>query len=221
MNITPDQNIVWESGLFKINNTILFTWIIIAIILLLVAILRLVLSSDKYTTKLQNIFEILCELIQDQILKMGKCNMKYVFPFVATLFIFILFCNLLQIIPFMQSPTASLSTTVALVISVVLFGVVYGMLNNGFINYFKKYIRPTPIMLPMNIISDVSSNCALAIRLYGNIMSGMIITAVVSKIVFLAFGFPIFLNILTLITGTIQAYIFSVLALVFINSSNS
>ena len=85
----------------------------------------------------------------------------------------------------------------------------------------KKYLKPTPVMLVMNIISDISSNCALAIRLYGNMMSGMIITAVVSQIAFLALGFPIFLSILTFISSIIQAYIFSVLSLVFIISAEN
>ena len=76
-------------------------------------------------------------------------------------------------------------------------------------------------MLVMNIISDVSSNCALAIRLYGNVMSGMIISAVISQIAFLAIGFPIFLSMLSFISSVIQAYIFSVLALVFIISAEN
>ena len=89
------------------------------------------------------------------------------------------------------------------------------------IRQLKKYVKPTIVMLPMNIISDISGNCALAIRLYGNIMSGMIIGAVVSKIVFLALGFPIFLSILSFISSVIQAYIFSILALVFILSAEN
>ena len=76
-------------------------------------------------------------------------------------------------------------------------------------------------MLVMNIISDVSSNCALAIRLYGNVMSGMIISAVISQVAFLAIGFPIFLSMLSFISSVIQAYIFSVLALVFIISAEN
>lgn len=221
MKITPDQYIVWQDGFFKINHTILFTWFIMAVMIIVALILRAVLTHEKNIGKLQNFFEILITGIKDQVEKMGKVDLNFVFPFIATIFIFILFSNLLQIIPFFHSPTASLSTTVALVVVVVSLGIIYGVKRVGVIGYLKKYIRPTVVMLPMNIISDISSNCALAIRLYGNIMSGMVIGAVVSQIAFLALGFPIFLSILSFINSVIQAYIFSILALVFILSAEN
>ena len=221
MKITPDQYIVWQDGFFKINHTILFTWFIMIVMIIVALILRVVLTHEKNIGKLQNFFEILITGIEDQIQKMGKVDLNFVFPFIATIFIFILFSNLLQIIPFFHSPTASLSTTVALVIIVVSLGIIYGVKRVGVLGYLKKYVKPTIVMLPMNIISDISGNCALAIRLYGNIMSGMIIGAVVSKIVFLALGFPIFLSILSYISSVIQAYIFSILALVFILSAEN
>ncbi len=221
MKITPDQYIVWQNGFFKINHTILFTWFIMAVMIIVALILRAVLTHEKNIGKLQNFFEILITGIKDQVEKMGKVDLNFVFPFIATIFIFILFSNLLQIIPFFHSPTASLSTTVALVVVVVSLGIIYGVKRVGVIGYLKKYIRPTVVMLPMNIISDISSNCALAIRLYGNIMSGMVIGAVVSQIAFLALGFPIFLSILSFISSVIQAYIFSILALVFILSAEN
>lgn len=221
MKITPDQYIVWQDGFFKLNHTILFTWFIMAVILIVALVLRTILTHEKNIGRLQNFFEILITGIEDQIEKMGKVDLNLIFPFIATIFIFILFSNLLQIIPFFHSPTASLSTTVALVIIVVSLGIIYGIKRVGVIGYLKKYIRPTIVMLPMNIISDISSNCALAIRLYGNIMSGMVIGAVVSEIAFLALGFPIFLSILSFISSVIQAYIFSILALVFIMSAEN
>ena len=218
MNISTDQFIVWNNGFLKINHTILFTWFAMAIIFIIVFILNRFLTHKKNIGKLQNFFEVLIVGINDQIKQMGNIDVKMVFPFIATLFIFIIFSNLLQIIPFFHSPTASLSTTIALVIMVICMGLFYGIKKVGVISYIKKYTKPTPIILPMNIISDVSSNCALAIRLYGNIMSSMLIGAIISKIAFLALGFPIFLNILSFISSIIQAYIFSVLALVFIAS---
>lgn len=221
MKITPDQYIIWQDGFFKINHTIFFTWFIMFVVIVLAIILRIFLTHEKNIGKLQNFFEILISGIEDQIQKMGKVDLNFVFPFIATVFIFILFSNLLQIIPFFHSPTASLSTTIALVIVVVILGITYGIKRVGVIGYLKKYTRPTIVMLPMNIISDISSNCALAIRLYGNVMSGMIIGAVVSQIAFLALGFPIFLSMLSFISSVIQAYIFSILALVFILSAEN
>ncbi len=218
MNITPDQIVLWQSGFFKVNATLLFTWIIMAIIIAVAIALRLVLTHEKNTGRLQNFFEVLITGIKDQVEKMGKVDINFVFPFIATLFIFILFSNLIQLIPYFYSPTASLSTNLALVIVVVLLGLIYGIKTAGFLGYFKKYLKPTPVLLVMNIFSDISSNCALAVRLYGNVMSGMVITAVVSQIAFLALGFPIFLSLLTFISSIIQAYIFSILAVVFIIS---
>ena len=130
-----------------------------------------------------------------------------------------LWLPLFQIIPFLYSPTASLSTNIALVIIVVCMGFGYGIKRVGFFKYFKKYTKPSIVMLPMNIISDVVSNCGLAVRLYGNIMSAMVIGAIVVEISFLSLGFPVFLNILGLISSVIQAYIFSILSLVFIMSA--
>ena len=219
MNISTDQIIIFKNQYFEINYTIFSTWIMMFAILCVAIILKIYLTKEKGIGKLQNFFEVLVVGIEEQIEKMGKVDMKYIFPFIATLFIFILFANLLQLIPFLSSPTASLSTNIALVILVVLMGFGYGIKKVGFFKYFKKYTKPSIVMLPMNIISDISGNCALAIRLYGNIMSGMVISAIVSQIVFLALGFPIFLSILSFISSIIQAYIFSILALVFIMSA--
>ncbi|MDD2839532.1 MAG: F0F1 ATP synthase subunit A [Rickettsiales bacterium] len=219
MNITTDQFIIWENSFFKLNDTIFFTWLIMLVMIGLALVLRFFITNKKNFGKLQNFFEVLITGIEDQIKKMGEVDIKYIFPFVATLFIFILIANLLQIIPFFKSPTASLSTNIALVILVIIRGVSYGIKRVGVVNYLKKYTKPTIFMLPMNIISDVASNCALVIRLYGNIMSAMVIGAIVDGIVFLAFGFPIFLNILHFISSIIQAYIFSMLSLVFIMSA--
>lgn len=219
MEITPDKYIVFQNEFIKINHTILYTWLIMAVVLAFALTLRFLLTHGKDIGKLQNIFEVLITGIEGQINEMGKVDLNYVFPFIATLFIFIAFGNLLQIIPFFESPNASLSTTVALVIMVVCMGIFYGVKRVGVVGYLKKYTKPSIVMLPMNIISDISSNCALAIRLYGNMMSGMIIGAVMSGVAFLAIGLPIFLNILSFITSIIQAYIFSILALVFILSA--
>lgn len=219
MKISPDQYIMWQDGFLKLNHTIFFTWIIMIFLLVTALILRLMLTNKKDFSKLQNFFEILITGIEDQISQMGKVNIKIIFPIIATLFIFILSANLLQMIPTFHSPTASLSTTIALVIVVITTGISYGIYRVGFFGYLKKYTRPTIIMLPLNLIGDISSNTAMAIRLYGNMMSGMVISAIVTKIAFLVLGFPIFLSVLSFISSVIQAYIFSILALVFMMSA--
>ena len=100
MNITPDSFIVWQNGFFKINDTILFTWILMAVIISVSVILRLMLTKEKNIGRLQSFFEVLIYGIKDQVEKMGKVDINFVFPFIATIFIFILFSNLMQIIPF-------------------------------------------------------------------------------------------------------------------------
>lgn len=219
MNITTDTMIMWKNEFFTINDTIFFTWVIMLFVISLALILRVMITNEKNFGKLQNFFEVLISGIEEQIKKAGEVDVKFVFPFIATIFIFILIANLLHIIPFFHSPTASLSTNIALVIIVVLTGISYGIKRVGLIHYLKKYAKPSWFMIPMHIISDISSNCALVVRLYGNIMSAMVIGTIVEEISFLSVGFPLFLNFLDLISGVIQAYIFSLLALAFMMSA--
>ena len=91
------------------------------------------------------------------------------------------------------------------------------MSRRGLAGYLKTYIRPTPLMLPFNIIGEVSRTLALAIRLYGNVMSGTVIVGILISVA--PFFFPVLLQLLGLITGLIQAYIFAVLAMVYIASA--
>jgi F-type H+-transporting ATPase subunit a len=114
-------------------------------------------------------------------------------------------------------PTASLSTTAALAICVFVAVPVYGILQSGAAGYFKQYIKPTVFMLPFNVMGELSRTLALAVRLFGNIMSGAKIGAILLAIAPLFF--PIIMHALGLLTGLIQAYIFAVLAMVYIASA--
>ncbi len=134
--------------------------------------------------------------------------------FLGTLFLFIAVANLCTIIPGYEPPTGSLSTTTALAISVFVAVLLFGIEDQGLAGYLKSYLKPTFIMLPFNIISELSRTLALAIRLFGNIMSGTMIVAILLTIT--PFIFPDFMNLLGLLTGMVQAYIFSILATVYI-----
>ncbi|GMO56632.1 MAG: F0F1 ATP synthase subunit A [Rickettsiales bacterium] len=221
MDISTDTIIIFQNSIFPINATIFYTWIVMAIILTTSIILRFYLTSTDKIGKLQTFFETVIMTIEEQIKNAGKVDMNFVFPFIGSLFLFIITSNLLSMIPTFHSPTASLSTTAALAIIVVFVGYTYQIRRVGFKGFLKKYIKPVAFMLPMNIISDVSGNCALAIRLYGNVMSGMVLGAIVAKISFLSLGFPIFLSILDFMSSVIQAYIFSVLSLTFMRNAES
>ncbi|MDH6098517.1 F0F1 ATP synthase subunit A [Anabaenopsis sp. FSS-46] len=138
-------------------------------------------------------------------------------PFVGTLFLFIALANILTIFPGYQVPTGSLSTTAALALSVFVAVPLFGILNRGLLGYLRNYIQPTPLMLPFNIISEFSRTLALAVRLFGNIMSGSMLVAILVSLVPLFF--PIIIRLLGLLIGIIQAYIFAILAMVYIASA--
>jgi F-type H+-transporting ATPase subunit a len=135
-------------------------------------------------------------------------------PFIGTLFLFIALSNLLEIVPGWHAPTGSLSTTSALAICVGVAVPVFGILRQGLAGYFRHYLKPSFIMLPFHLISETSRNLALAIRLFGNIMSGSIMVAILLAIAPLFF--PLLMHALGLMIGLIQAYIFAVLAMVYI-----
>lgn len=121
--------------------------------------------------------------IGNQIKEVSQQEPEPYVPFIGTLFIFIAVSNLLSIIPGYQPPTGSLSTTAALAICVFFAIPLYGIKKQGFWGYFKKYyLQPTPFMLPFNIIGRVSNTISLSVRLFGNVMSGTMIVAILLSI---------------------------------------
>jgi F-type H+-transporting ATPase subunit a len=125
----------------------------------------------------------------------------------------------LLVVPAFAPPTASLSTTPALALSVLIAVPLFGITSRGLGGYLKTYIQPSFIMLPFNIISEFSRGISLAIRLYGNIMSGAVIAAILLSVA--PFFFPVVMDVLGLLTGLIQAYIFAILATVYISSATA
>lgn len=212
--LTPDQVVFWSWGLVSINATLVFTW---AIMLLLVGGSWLAtrnLSGDPPLSRWQNLLEIVVDGIRKQIRDVSQRQPDKFLPFIGTLFIFIVVSNLLAVVPGYVAPTASLSTTAALAICVFIAVPWYGIRDQGFGQYLRNYLQPTVFMLPFNVIGELSRTLALAVRLFGNIMSGAKIAAI-----FLALApliFPIFMQVLGLLTGLIQAYIFAILAIVYI-----
>jgi F-type H+-transporting ATPase subunit a len=155
--------------------------------------------------------------IQNQIREVGQQDPAPYLAFVGTLFMFIATSNFLAIVPGYLPPTGSLSTTAALALCVFVAVPLYGITSQGFLGYLKNYIQPSVFMLPFNIVGELSRTLALAVRLYGNIMSGTVIGAILLSIVPLFF--PVLMQALGLLTGMIQAYIFAVLAMVYIASA--
>ena len=214
MNLSADQMIFWQHGFLKLNGTIVFTW---AIMLTLVVGSKLItrnLSSGLERSRWQSLVEIVVVGITKQIAEVGLANPEKYLGFLGTLFLFVATAALCTIIPGYQPPTGSLSTTAALALCVFVAVPFFGIAGQGVGGYLKTYIEPTVIMLPFNLISELSRTLALAVRLFGNMMSGAMIIAILLTIT--PFIFPIVMTALGLLTGMVQAYIFTILAAVYI-----
>ncbi len=215
--VSPDQVVFWQWGPVSLNATIVFTWVVMGLLVLVSWLATRRLSSEVRFSRWQNMLEILVKGMQDQIKDISHQETGIYLPFVGTLFLFIAICNLLSIVPGYTPPTASLSTTAALAICVFVAVPLYGIMKRGLLGHLKQYIRPTAFMLPFNIMGELSRTLALAVRLFGNMMSGAKIGAILLAITPLFF--PIIMHALGLLTGLIQAYIFAVLAMVYIASA--
>jgi len=214
MELSPDETIFWEFGFITINLTLVTTWVLMLILVIGSVLITRRLRSDIQISRWQCVLEMLITGMNQQIKEIGLDNPEKFIGFIGTMFVFIAFANLCIIFPGYVPPTSSLSTTAALAISVFLAVPLFGIAESGILGYLKTYIQPTFIMLPFNIISELSRTLALAVRLFGNIMSGGLIVSILLSIAPLLF--PVLMTVLGLITGIIQAYIFSILATVYI-----
>jgi F-type H+-transporting ATPase subunit a len=206
--------IFWRHGALKLNGTIVFTWGLMFVLAVGSKLITRKLSTDLKRSRWQNFLEIIVTAIEKQIEEVGLPHPEKYLGFLGTLFLFVAMANLFTVIPGYQPPTGSLSTTVALALCVFVAVPIFGIKNQGMGGYLKSYVEPTVIMLPFNIISELSRTLALAVRLFGNMMSGAMIIAILLTIT--PFVFPIVMTALGLLTGMVQAYIFSILAAVYI-----
>jgi F-type H+-transporting ATPase subunit a len=215
MHLTPDHIVFFSWGAAHLNATIVYTWVLMFLLTFSSWLLtRRLAGSGARRSRWQNAVEVIVETIRGQIRSLCPVGGDTYLPFVGSLFLFIVGSSLLEVVPGWHAPTGSLSTTAALAISVGVAVPVFGVLSRGFFEYFRHYLRPTVIMLPFHLLSETSRNLALAVRLFGNIMSGAMIAAMLLAIAPLFFPVP--MQILALLTGVIQAYIFAILAMVYI-----
>lgn len=214
MHLSPDAVVFWQSGFVKLNATIAYTWGLMAVLVIGSKLVTRKLATGQQRSRWQNLLEIIVSGINKQIEEVGMAEPGKYIGFVGTLFLFVATATLFTIVPGYEPPTGSLSTTAALAICVFVAVPLFGIEAGGLRKYLKAYLQPTVIMLPFNIISELSRTLALAIRLFGNMMSGTLILAILLTIT--PFIFPIAMSALGLLTGMVQAYIFSVLASVYI-----
>jgi F-type H+-transporting ATPase subunit a len=214
MRLSPDEIVFWQYGNFNLNATILFTWGLMFVLAGGSKLITRKLSRDHHRSRWQNLLEIVVTGIAEQLEEVGLRQPQKYLGFLGTLFLFVAAASLFSIVPGYEPPTGSLSTTAALALCVLVAVPLFGIQELGVGGYLKSYVKPTFIMLPFNVISEVSRTLALAVRLFGNMMSGAMIIGILLTIT--PFFFPIIMTALGLLTGMVQAYIFFILAAVYI-----
>lgn len=214
MTLSPDNIIYQQFGSISLNATLVFTWMVMGLLTIGSWLITRKLSTGANIPRWQNLVESIVTMILGQISDVTRQEPRRFLAFLGTLFIFVATCNLLSIIPGFQPPTGSLSTTTSLALCVLVAVPIYGISDTGLLKYLKNYIMPTPMMLPFNITGEISRTLALAVRLFGNVMSGSMIGGILLAIAPLIF--PVIMQLLGLLTGLVQAYIFAILAAVYI-----
>ena len=214
MRLSPDEVIFWQLGFIKLNATILFTWGLMLVLAVGSKLVTRKLSAGLQRSRWQNLLEVVVIAIETQIEEVGLRQPARYLGFLGTLFLFVGAAALGTVIPGYEPPTGSLSTTVALALCVFVAVPWFGIEEQGLGGYLRSYVEPTFIMLPFNIISEISRTLALAVRLFGNMMSGAMIIGILLTIT--PFVFPVIMTALGLLTGMVQAYIFFILATVYI-----
>jgi len=218
MEISPDSWVIYEWRGLSLNATIVFTWVVMALLVLGSWAVTSRLSQGETVSRWQVALEVIVTTIRDQIAEVGADRPGRYLPFIGTLFLFIAAANVLAVVPGYQPPTGSLSTTVALAVCVLVAVPLFSIGERGLGGYLRSYVQPTPLMLPFNIVGEASRTIALAVRLYGNVMSGTVIVGILISVA--PFFFPVVMQVLGLLTGLIQAYIFAILAMVYIGSAS-
>jgi F-type H+-transporting ATPase subunit a len=217
MEISLDNLVLWRFGPVVLNATILYTWLVMALLWLASWLVSRRLTSGPQLSRGQNLLEVLVLGMRTQIQQISQQDPDRYLPFIGTLYLFIAVSNVLALVPGYHPPTDSLSTTAALAGCVFLAVPLYGISQRGLAGYLSHYLKPTVFMLPFHVLSELSRTLALAVRLFGNVMSGVLLGGIMLAVAPLFF--PILLQALELLIGQIQAYIFAVLATVYIASA--
>ena len=178
MELTPDTTFPLTNWGIPFSATLINTWIVMALLTGVSWLITRKLRADVPPKRWRTLLEVIVQGVQSQIEEISRQPAPRLLYFVGTLFLFIAISNLLLVIPGFDPPTASLSTTVALALSVLLAVPLFGIGSRGLAGYLKTYLEPSPIMLPFNVISEFTRGVSLAVRLYGNIMSGAVIAAI-------------------------------------------
>jgi F-type H+-transporting ATPase subunit a len=206
---------IFELGPVQLTSTVITTWLVMAIIGCIVWLVTR--SLQMRPNRLQSLVEAIVSIIEDSIRDVAPRHVQQIMPFIGTLWVFLVFANLIGLIPGLHSPTRDLSATAAMALLVFLSVHWFGIRIQGLKNYLLHYLKPSPILLPFNLISEVTRTIALAVRLFGNMMS----MEMIAMLMLLVAGFlvPVPILMLHIIEALVQAYIFGMLALIYVASS--
>lgn len=212
MNSPLESSVLLHLGPVPITTGVAITWVIVAV---------LALGSFLFTRRLEPIpgkrqaaLELLVSTLDKQIRDTTGAEPAPYRDFIGTLFLFILVANWTSLVPGLDPPTAQLETDAALAALVFVSVIWFGVRGSGLNGYLKSFATPNPVMIPLNILQNVTRVFSMFVRLFGNVMSGVFVIAIVASLAGLFVPIP--LMALDLLIGLVQAYIFAVLAMVFI-----
>ncbi|RKZ26090.1 ATP synthase F0 subunit A [bacterium] len=213
------------SGGFDIDIiTMIMSWIVIGLLVALALLFRRSLRQpvDAKPNRIQATLDLLLQFIESQLTSnfASEKLARELFPFIGTLFLFILFSNWISIIPYFESPTKDLNVTFSFALLVFFMSQFYAVRLNGVRRYIKGFMEPYAFLLPLNVIGLVGKPLSHAFRLFGNMFGGAIMLSIIYSFTFLSFGFPLIVNLFYgLFEGAIQAFVFAILAVAYINAA--
>lgn len=210
----PIETVV-QLGPIRITETVVTTWGVMALLLLCAWVVVRRLNPEPGL--LQVVVEGVLEAIDEMIRSVLPAHARQVYPLIGTLWIFLAVANLVGIVPGLHSPTADLSATAALALVVFCSVPWFGIRAEGLTRYARHYLAPTPILLPFHIIGELTRTLALAVRLFGNIMS--LEMALVLILIVAGFLVPVPILVLHIVEGLVQAFIFGMLSLIYIGGA--
>ena len=210
------DSVLWNLGPLPLTETMV-TSFFVSVVLIAVAFVVRVTISHQPTGRLAVATEMTYESIDQLVTDVVGRPVPWLVSYAGSLFLFIVACNFSGQLPGVHPPTANVAVTSALAIVVFISVPVAGIFSHGFFGYFKHYFKPNPLLFPLHLISEVSRTFALSMRLFGNMMSGHLI--VVLLVALTGFLVPMPLMALDLLIGLLQAYIFTLLSIVYIGAA--
>jgi len=216
MNSPLENAVLFHLGPLPIARQVVVTWGLMAALALFGAWARRRLSAER-PGRVQVLLEACLTMLQAQIRDTMHCDPARPLALMATLFSFIAVANLSSLIPGVEPPTASIETDAALALIVFVATIVYGVRARGLGGYLRSFASPSVVMVPLNLIEQLTRSFSLMVRLFGNVMSGVFVIGILLSLAGLLLPIPFMA--LDVLTGLIQAYIFTVLAMVFIGGA--